>query len=375
MKVGIGYSQKSSAEEAAIESIRGALKTSGEPVITLLFTTEGYDQKRILSVILKEIGNSKLVGACGGGVITPGGVLQKGIGVCTISGKGIHTITAIQKNIDINSYNKAMETGISLLKGKARKGNVFLFPDGFTPNISEMIRGLYNVMGPEFQYFGGGTGDNLRFIKTYQFTEKGIASNSLSAALTWGRIFIQAGIGHGWQPEGYPMLITKAEGKRVYELDGKPAFDAYSKRLGGIDVKKFPEYGMRNPIGIPDIAGNFLIRDPIKVNQDRSIDFITEVPKNAMVYIMKGDNETLIQKAKSIACTVKKKVKTPHFCLIFDCVSRYLLMGDDFDKELNGIRKCIGEDIPTLGFLTFGEIGAFKDVPLFHNKTTSIVMG
>ncbi len=375
MKVGIGYSQKSSAEEAAIESIRGALKTSGEPVITLLFTTEGYDQKRILSVILKEIGNSKLVGACGGGVITPGGVLQKGIGVCTISGKGIHTITAIQKNIDVNSYNKGMEAGKSLLKGNARKGNVFLFPDGFTPNISEMIRGLYNVMGPEFQYFGGGTGDNLRFIKTYQFTEKGIASNSLSATLIWGRISIQAGIEHGWQPEGYPMLITKAGGKRVYELDGKPAFDAYSKRLGGIDVKKFPEYGMRNPIGIPDIAGNFLIRDPIKVNQDRSIDFITEVPKNAMVYIMKGDNETLIQKAKSIACTVKKKVKTPHFCLIFDCVSRYLLMGDDFDKELNGIRKCIGEDIPTLGFLTFGEIGAFKDVPLFHNKTTSIVMG
>jgi len=375
MKAGIGYSQKEDAKEAGIEAVKSALKISGEPVITFLFTTEGYNQKDILSVILKEIGSSRLVGACGGGIITPEGVLRKGVGVCTISGKGIRALTKLQENINIDPYKKGIEVGKSLLRENARKGNIFLFPDGFISNISKVLRGLYNAMGSEFNYVGGGTGDNLRFLKTYQFTEEGVASNGLSAAFIRGKINIHTAIGHGWEPEGYPMLITKVKGKRVYEFDGKPAFDVYSKRLGGIEIDKFPEYGMRNPFGIPNVVGNFLIRDPIKVNQDMSIDFVTEVPKNAIGYIMKGSNKTLIQKAKSLACAVKEQVKKPHFCLIFDCISRYLLMGDNFNRELNAIRKCIGEDVPTLGFLTFGEIGAFRDVPLFHNKTTSIVAG
>ncbi|MGQ9513108.1 FIST N-terminal domain-containing protein [Thermodesulfitimonas sp.] len=56
---------------------------------------------------------------------------------------------------------------------------MFLFPDGLGGNISEMLRGVYDVMGPRFKYVGGGTGDNLRFSKTYQMTEAGVSSKAV----------------------------------------------------------------------------------------------------------------------------------------------------------------------------------------------------
>lgn len=46
-----------------------------------------------------------------------------------------------------------------------------------------------------------------------------------------------------------------------------------------------------------------------------------------------------------------------------------MLMGKDFEKELNVIRETIGIDVPMLGVLTFGEVGSYTNAPLFHNKT------
>jgi hypothetical protein len=251
---------------------------------------------------------------------------------------------------------------------------VVVLPDGFGTNISEAVRGLYNIMGPDFGYVGGGAGDNLKFFKTYQFTEVGIKSDALAVALLNGLI-IQTGISHGWKPEGEPLVITDAKGKKVIEIDGRPAFDVYSERLGGINKNKFPEYGMKYPLGFPDISGNYLIRDPLSVNPDKSIDFITEVPRNAVGNIMSCDMAELIETAEEVAKTTARKVEKPRFALLFDCISRCMLMGKEFEKEIKIIRESIGIGVPLLGALTFGEVGSYVDVPLFHNRTIVLAVG
>jgi hypothetical protein len=50
-------------------------------------------------------------------------------------------------------------------------------------------------------------------------------------------------------------------------------------------------------------------------------------------------------------------------------------MGDDFGKELKVIHESIGEQVPLIGVLTFGEVGCFEDVPFLHNKTIVIAVG
>lgn len=374
MKVGIAYSTLNDSRRAGRMVAEEAVESSGEPALTFLFTTDAYDQEVVYEAVKEVVATSKMVGFCAGGIIAAGGVLRQGVGVCTLSGDELRVATSLQTGLSADPRGAGRRAGEALLASDLEHGTVFMLPDGFAANISQVVRGLYNMMGPEFRYVGGGAGDNLRFFKTYQFTEAGVESDALAVALLDG-VTIQTGIGHGWKPTGDPVIITVAEGKRVFEMDGRPAFEVYSERLGGIPVDKFAEYGMRHPLGIPDIAGNYLIRDPLAVNDDQSIDFVTEVPRNAVVSIMEGDVTTLIDMARAVAQAAAQEMAKPQFILLFDCISRYLFMDEEFAGELEAIREAVGVEVPILGSLTFGEVGSYTDVPLFHNKTTVIAVG
>lgn len=374
VRAAVGYSALSEPRWAAREAAEQALKAVGRPTLTFLFTTDAYDQRSVWKAVKEVVGNSKMVGFCAGGIITGGSVLRKGVGVLVLGGKGLRVATSLQTGLSQDPFDAGRRAGRQLLASGIDKGTIFVFPDGFASDISEALRGLYSVMGAEFKYIGGGAGDNLRFFKTYQFTEAAIESDALAVALLDG-VAIEAVIGHGWRPKGEPLVVNRARGRRVFEIDGRPAFEAYSERLGGISRDNFAEWGMRHPLGFPDIWGNYLIRDPLKLAPDGSIEFVTEVPRDAVGYMMDCDVAELNETARLVADKAVQGVSGPRFALIFDCISRYLLMGEDFERELRAMKESIGEGIPMLGVLTFGEVGSHGEVPFFHNKTVAVAVG
>ncbi len=351
-----------------------AAVSSGKPVLTLLFTTDSYDQQKVYGAVRDVVAGSSIAGMCAAGIIHADQVFSKGVGVLTISGDELRVFTSIQTSLNNNPYLAGERAGEALASCGISEGSVFVFPDGFGSDIAGMVRGLYNKLGPSYCYIGGGAGDNLKFFKTYQFSDSGLWTDAVSVALVTG-MNIQTAIGHGWMPIGDPLVITASRGRKVSEIDGKPAFNAYTERFKEITVERFPEYAMKHPLGFQDISGNYFIRDPLTLKPDRAIDFITEVPGNAVGNIMHGRVEDLVKAAGEVAGMAAGRVSNPQFALVCDCISRYLLMGRDFEKELKAIRAAIGEDVPILGVLTFGEIGGFADVPFIHNKTIAIAVG
>jgi len=375
VKAGVGYSSHQSSEVAGREAARSALRLSGQPAITLLFTTDGYDQEKVLEAVLQETGKTSLLGACGAGLITPDGVLEKGVGVLTISGKDIFSRTALVKINPENPVATGKEIAEELLSNcPVEQGTVVLFPDGFGANISKIVCSLYGFMGPSYQFLGASTGDNMQFVRTFQMNELGVASGSIAAALISGCSFGVA-IRHGWNRKGPPLVITRAEGKFLYEFDSRPAFEVYSERLGSIEKENFPIYGAENPLGIPETCGYLLIRDPLNVRDDGSIELVTEVPTSAVAYLMSTKLDEQLKIARETVTAALNKVAKPVFALVFNCVSRFLLMGDRYRDELEIITSLFGDRFPFLGFLSFGEIGAYSGVPLLHNKSFLVAVG
>ncbi|MBN1268397.1 MAG: FIST C-terminal domain-containing protein [Kiritimatiellae bacterium] len=374
MKAGVGCSTLDDSAAAARQAAEQAVRSAGQPALTILFTTDPYDQKAVHAACREVVGPSRLVGFCCGGIISRGGVLTRGVGVCALSGPEIRAATTLRTGLSRDSREAGRRAAADLLAGGIDRGIVLVFPDGFGANVADTVRGLYERLGPDFQYAGGGAGDNLRFFRTYQFTEAGIESDALAAGLLGG-ITVATAIGHGWSPRGEPLVIGETQGKNVLALDGKKAFDAWCERLGQIKPEDFPAQGMRHPLGFPDISGHYLIRDALAVAGDGSIRFVTELPQNSVGYIMDGQMPDLIRMAGTVVRSAVSRVPVPRFALCFDCISRYLLMGDEFTRELAAIDAALGKDLPLLGALTFGEIGSYADVPLFHNKTLAVVVG
>lgn len=344
--------------------------------LIILFTTERYDHQLIVNEVIKHFRDVKLVGFCAGGVILSDRFSYEGIVAAGIYSRRVKAKTFLISEF-AKDVHKAANLAINkLLTNRTSEGLLLILPDGFVSKITTFIRALYEQMGPEFGYIGGGSGDNLKFFKTFQFTEEGIRSQAVALALLKNISYFTA-IGHGFLPIGPPLLITRASNKIVYEIDGEPAFRVYRaliEKIFSVQVtaENFASVGLRYPLGIPYFEKDFILRDPLKVLEDESIEFVTEVPEGTIAYIMHTSEDYLLSAARRISTKIKEAVPYPKLVLVFDCISRSVILGERFKEELSLISEILGEKVPIIGALTFGEVGSFANVPLFHNKTIAI---
>ncbi|WP_258359010.1 FIST signal transduction protein [Moorella sulfitireducens] len=378
MRVGIGFSSTGHTVVDGRVASEMAVQQSGKPVLTLLLTTTNYYLENVLTAVKEVIGSSKLIGACVPGIIANLELYERGVCVLTISGEGIDAVTHLEKDISRSSYRKGEEAGKALLqKAGESPGTLLLFPDTSTPNISGLLRGLYNVMGPAFEFVGGGSGSSLDFETAYQFTDAGISSDALAIAIIRG-INFRMGLGHGWKPVGEPLVVTRAQGRRVYEIDGLPALERYSALIGlkdKNDERAFPYYSIKYPLGLPAAGGDFIIRYALKPGKDKSILFATEIPQNAVATIMHAETEDLVAAAAEITHEVLDTPEHPKLIIIFDCISRRLIMKESFSRELEAVGRNRKINVPVIGMLSFGEISSIAGVPLFYNKTIVVAAG
>jgi len=104
------------------------------------------------------------------------------------------------------------------------------------------------------------------------------------------------------------------------------------------------------------------------------------VPQETRVRLMIGTKESCMDAALQALEDVKKSFvgKTMKFVLVFDSVSRYILLGRQAKRELELIRKNLDSKIPIIGIYTFGEQAPLKAMSYqgrtyFHNQTIAIL--
>jgi len=226
---------------------------------------------------------------------------------------------------------------------------------------------------------GGGAGDNLRYVRTAQFALGRAWHDSVVVVAIDSDRPTSVGIRHGWHPYGPPTMVTRAHGATAVELDYRRAFDAYREvaRNNGDDVteREFARFAMTHPLGIPQPNGEYVIRDPLAVELDGSLRCVAEVPDGSTMRVMQGDRDDLLRAARAAASDARERVLgPPGGAIVFDCVSRYLILGGDMRRELAAIQEGIGRETPMMGCLTLGELGTVGSVaPQFHNKTAVVM--
>jgi len=190
---------------------------------------------------------------------------------------------------------------------------------------------------------------------------------------------IASGMRHGWRPYGPPTLVTRARGAEVVGLEYEPAFEIYRRtaesRGAAVTEQAFAAFAMSHPLGVPQADGEHVIRDPLSVGPDHSLRCVAEVPDGSLVRVMQGTPEALIEAAASAGLVAREGVGGPlGGALVFDCVSRFLTLGERFGEELARFQEALGAQVPMMGCLTFGEVGTLgTGVPQFHNKTAMVL--
>ncbi|NJO92648.1 MAG: hypothetical protein HC831_29550 [Chloroflexia bacterium] len=322
--------------------------------------------------ILKSV-HKPIIGGIFTDIIYNNEVLDTGIIVAGLTQKlKTYVIPGLSdpKN-DFEALVNSMED--NLAEEEAR--SMFVLVDGYSTQVGRLLESLFNCFGVNLNFMGGGAGVVNPVAldmgtKPCLFTNDGVIADSAVIGLT--SIKTAIGVKHGWKKIRGPYKVTESEGNAVKTIDWKPAFEVYAniiKEYSGLEIteENFFDISKMFPFGLNRMGSEIIVRDPF-TSVGSSLILATPVPNESFLEVLNGDIETLVEAAKNAIedcfATMNEEGKT---IFLFDCVSRYLIYGEDFEKELAAINQ---PGVPVIGVLSMGEIANNgNDYMELYNKT------
>lgn len=258
--------------------------------------------------------------------------------------------------------------------------------DGNSKYIASLIEKVYGCFGNDITYLGGGAGTLQLKVMPCLFTNQGLLADSAQLVAIDKNVLV--GVEHGWQKLAGPFVITESDHNVVKMIDYHPAFETYKKTIEDDGIYKFTKdnffaIAKHYPFGIEKLDGSFIVRDPI-IEQDNALICVAEVSDNSIVYVLKGVEKKLIAAAGKAASNINQKLQghkqsystSRYPAIIFDCISRSLILEENFTKELNAVNTNLPSNLPDLiGASTIGEIANYGNFCLeFYNKTLVLAL-
>lgn len=353
-----------------------------EPQALMVFAAPSYDHEALLDELANCCPEALVVGASSAGEFMNH---QRGEGLaCALGLAGDDARFGVGVARDV--AGGAAEAARQITSGFTGLVD-FAFPhrsalvmaDALAGHADLLVDELTLATGGQYQFFGGGAGDNAAFQRTSVFLGREVLNGAAVALEMLTAKPVGIGVRHGWTPASAPFRVTEADGMRLISLNGLPAaeaFETYAATTGqSLDRAAPIPFFLHNILGV-ETGESHRLRVPLAVLPDGSILCAAEVPEGAVVYIMRASVASAVeaaQEATQAALAALGGLK-PQAALFFDCVATRLRMGDHFSEEVASVREQLaGADL--VGCNTHGQIaraeGQFEG---FHNCTAVVVV-
>ncbi len=380
MKVhaGTGSSSATQAWDAGREAAAAAVaQLQGQaPALVLVFTTPRYDLPQLLGGIRSITGDAHLVGATGSGEIVREHYLGfgGGVGVLVLSAGayrfGVASATGIKGRL--GEVGQAIAREARDRAGGGKHSAVVLLADALAGDLQQLFQGVYRITGPRVPIVGGAAGDELKFVRTLVFHDGDVVEQGAVALWISGEEPFEFITRHGWEPIGVPLLVTRAEGVDIMELDGRPAAAVYEEQLGlapgELSAENFWGTSVHHPLGLMQSDGSFVIRAARAKSPAGWLRIQGCVPPaGSAVQVMAGSRDTLLGVADEVGALVRER-REPAALLTFSCAARAMLLGERIAEEPLRLQQAAGA-VPSFGIYCCGEFARTAGVLGTHNCT------
>jgi hypothetical protein len=256
----------------------------------------------------------------------------------------------------------------------------FIIVDGLSHTIVPFLSSVFNMFAGSINYLGGGAGSLSFEEQPCIFNPDGFFKDS--AIIAFLDVQSSIGVRHGWNRFMGPLVATKTDGNTIKELNWKNAFEVFREaveRDSGrqLDHDNFFEISVDYAFGIVCEDEEDIVRDALKVNDQGELICAGEVPENAVLNIMKGEDALLIKAAEqAVEDCLAAGIKDVDRCIVMDCIARTMFLKEDINEELSVIAKSLVSGqihVVPEGALSIGEIASRGEGILeFFNKTMVI---
>lgn len=370
---------REAARRLASDVVRGLGR---EPKALMVFAAPSYDHAALLDELAIHCPEALVVGASSAGEFMNQEMGQGLACALGLAGDDVRFGIGVARDVAAGAAEAARQitSGFGGLTDCAfPHRSALVMADALAGHADLLVDELTIATGGQYQFFGGGAGDNAQFQRTSVFAGREVLNGAAVALEILTAKPVGIGVRHGWTPASAPFRVTEADGMRLISLNGLPAaeaFETFAATTGQILDRAAPiPFFLHNILGI-ESRGSQRLRVPLAVAPDGSILCAAEVPEGAVVYIMRASGTSAVdaaQEAAQAALAALGGLK-PQAALFFDCVATRLRMGDRFSNEVSAVREQLaGADL--IGCNTHGQIaraeGQFEG---FHNCTAVVVV-
>lgn len=382
-----GRSIAQNTEEACREALQVASRgLSSPPTFGVVFASAAHSLATVQQQFSAQFPGLPMISCQTAGEYTEVGLTKGGLNVLLVSSDEINCISEISpvagyepEVVAANLCAGFEENSLAAKKLGYGLSSTVLLLDCLQGNGDRIVKALQKQTRMFQNIVGGAAGDDGAFQKPWVGSDTGTLAQGAAALHLFYRQPWGVGVGHGLTPRTPNKKVTKASGNIVYEIDGKPAFEAYREyaKTKGIDLE--PETAASFMIG--NELGVFLMnklhhaRAPVKVGSSGELHLVAELDTGAQVCILDGCVETMVAGCHDAAIQAREGLggKKAAAILVFDCVCRGMILGDQFQMEIDALRE-VFPDTPILGFLTYGEIARTGGrLDGWHNTTSVVV--
>ena len=316
--------------------------------------------------------NAKICGCTTAANVDSGELTEGSIFVtCTIFEDIDSKVNVVQIEKEGRSVNEVID-----LIDKFREENEWVSAVEFLTTMSVMSStafydSLKYLSGYAFIFGGGAINRQIDVNDTWVFSKGNPISDKGIVAIMYGgndfHVYSKTIV--GWRPLGKDFKITKANGNILYELDGAPAFQAYSRYLKIDNNDIFLANSMEFPMLLKNSEGAEALRTGMISRDDGSVEFASMVDNFVSARLTFGSQDNIVMDADEAA--MKMSEFEPQVLNAYSCFGRKNFLGDSCTIDIRPFSY-----LGTLsGFFTSGELATDDNGIFLHHNETLVVVG
>jgi small ligand-binding sensory domain FIST len=380
IRIGAALSHSHDARSAAIEAAQkaaGAL--AGERVdVALVFAcgTHLAAPETLLEGVHEALRPAALIGCGASGVLGSGEEVE--------SGTAVAVWVAALRDGSVRTFHATAAAGdgeIAGLPALSGASGAIVLPDPYTFDTRALLgavraqEGRLPVMGG--QASGRTFEGNAALFRDELVLEEG------AVGLVFEGVAMAPYVSQGAAPLGPELTITRAEGRVVQELAGRPALVKLREVFDELDerdqrrIRSGLLIGIVIDAGKPEYEqGDFLVRGVVGADSDSgSIALGEEVHEGQVVRLHARDARSADRDLEEGLQARRAALggDAPAGALCFSCTGRGRAMFDVADHDAALLARVL-EDAPTAGFFAAGEIGPVRGECFQHTFSASVAL-
>ena len=353
--IGVSYTVLPEARAAAnylVNEARTGL--TNRPNLAILFATADYDTQALVSGVQEELGDVPIWGGSSmNGVFANDHWISAEKGAAALMLIADRPAGAAVNCVEDDPVAAGTAATLAAVQQAGGAASAILTLAFMGPE-EKLLEGVTKA-APGVPVVGGSASDaSGRFL---QFGYGHVETNAVAVGAVGGEIGYA--FANGYKPTGHKAVVTRAQGRKLIELDHRPALDVYAEWTqepkAAVSGGAILTYSVFHPL-LMHKNGVTLTVHPGNANEDGSIDTSAVIVEGKTIELGFATLDELINAVEPVIRTAAKNVKKPNAVILSHCGGRAIGLGERIADVAGQVKKAVGE-LPWIGYLAFGEQG------------------